>query len=937
MSQRTFVDYLSLSACTFHHSTLTKKNLLNRYSSNTGLSSLQILPKRCEGIDAFTQQQRSLVKKDADLRFALKKRTRHIFIATGLSITSLHVRRRAGMTSRIGGFHMGRFSHVFHQTIVGCLLGVLFIMLTTVTTIRAGFAAACPSEAYVSIPSDPWIPDISHSCFAQGRTIIQSTTDGNWSSPSTWGGTLPTRNDVVVVRHNVTLDTQTEAYDLAIYPNGTLSFETNAHTSLTVGTLMVMEGSTLQIGTAIDPVASDASASILFADRAINTTLDPGQYGHGLLVFGTLTVHGAPLSDTFVRLDAEPESGATTLSLEKPVTGWRAGDRVILPDTRQLTRNEDGADYVPQWEAQTVQSISGATVTLNQALAYPHKGARDGDGNPVFFPHVGNLTRNVVFQSVNPAGTRGYILLAHRATVDIRYAAFRDLGRTTVMPYDETTFDADGNATQIASNQLYRTPLTIYHLLGPTPVVNSYQYRLIGNAVDGGETDHPYRWCIGIIDSHFGLIQKNVCYNTMGSGIAMWTGSETENLVEHNFVMRVKGTGAKSVTSGIKKIQGNEGSGFYLKVNNRVRDNVAANIVPLPASIIEPIKGNANVDWHGWRMGYALYQSKMKNGVLRIPAAPGTDPSEYTTVTEGLPVLEFARNEVYGAVKHGVIKDYAGLSTDANGSTLTDLLKDFRAWHFHGNGYWGQSSNPVTLEGYAAYGDKQVKRGVGVNFHVAENLNFRLTQSTIHSLDTGMIAPPAPEFRVESGQTPNHGVVHVGQSHFRNYTNISVAPVARYNNGVGLPTRAITIQDVAFQTVNASGTSYENVPQYHIEMNFQTGNYVNLLVKNEVFVANYNNTGNDFQVYYLEQRPDFIVPETTVDAKGSVKMVGAPGPGLTNQDMVNNGDSPIAGEIAPCLNDTSYLEIKGYVCNASTGEVDVTPPAPPTGFRQVLE
>ena len=66
-------------------------------------------------------------------------------------------------------------------------------------------------------------------------------------------------------------------------------------------------------------------------------------------------------------------------------------------------------------------------------------------------------------------------------------------------------------------------------------------------------------------------------------------------------------------------------------------------------------------------------------------------------------------------------------------------------------------------------------------------------------------------------------------------------------------------------------------------------------------------------------------------------MVGAPGPGLTNQDMVNNGDSPIAGEIAPCLNGTSYLEIKGYVCNASTGEVDVTPPAPPTGFRQVLE
>ena len=279
-----------------------------------------------------------------------------------------------------------------------------------------------------------------------------------------------------------------------------------------------------------------------------------------------------------------------------------------------------------------------------------------------------------------------------------------------------------------------------------------------------------------------------------------------------------------------------------------------------------------------------------------------------------------------------MLKVYPG---DSNGSVLADLLKDFRAWHFYGNGYWGHSSNPVTLEGYTAYGDKQVKRGNGVDFHVAENLNFRLIQSNIQSLETGMIAPTAPEFRVESGETPNHGVVYVGQSLFRNYTNISVDPVARYKSGVGLPTRAITIQDVTFQTVNATGTPYETSTQYHIDMNFHTGSYLNLLVKNEVFVINYNNTGNDFQVYYLEQRPDFIVPESTYNAKGKIKMIGAPGPGLTNQDMVNNGDLPIAGEIAPCLNDTSFPEIKGYVCNS--GEGDTTSPDQPTGFREVVE
>lgn len=830
---------------------------------------------------------------------------------------------------------MGQFFNSVRQPLVGFVLGIFFITLNTITTIQPGFAAACPTEAYVSVPSDSWVPDISHLCFAQGRTIISSVTNGNWSSSATWGGTVPTGNDVVVIQHHVTFDTQTEVYDLAVASNGVLSFHPTADTSLTVGTLMVKEGGILQIGTTSNPISSNATASIFFADRPLNAALDPAQYGNGLLVFGSLAVHGATLSDTFVRLNAEPVAGTSNVSLEKPITDWQPGDRLVIPDTRQLTKNEDAEAYVPQWETRALQSVSGTLITLDQSLAFDHKGAQDGDDNVKFFPHMGNLTRNVVFQSINPKGTRGYTFFAHRANIDIRYAAFRDLGRTTVMPYDETVFDESGNPTQIATNHQYRTPITLHHLLGPSPVITPHQYILLGNAVDGGETDHPFRWCIGIINSHYGLIQKNICYNTAGSGIAMWTGAESQNVVEKNFVMRVKGTGAKSITSGIKKIMGNEGSGFYLKVNNRIRDNVAANIVPLPASIIEPIKGNTNVDWHGWRMGYALYQAQMKNGVISIPNTPGADPSEYVPVTQGLPILEFVRNEVYGAVKHGLIKDYAGVSVDSNGPELTDLVKEFRAWHFYGNGYWGHQSNPLTLESYTAYGDKRVKRGVGVNFHVAENLNFRLVQADIQSLEIGMIAPTAPNFRVESGEIPKQGVVFIGQTNFRNYTNISLDPVARYNNGVGLPTRTTTIENATFQKVNATGTSLQNSIQYDIDMNFHTGNFLNLIVKNEVFVTNYNNSGNDFQVYYLEQRPDFIVPETTLDAKGSIKMVGAPGPGLTNQALVNNGLSPIAGEIAPCLNSTSYPEIKGYTCNATGGEIDATPPAPPSGFRQI--
>src|SRR5262249_5368812 len=149
-------------------------------------------------------------------------------------------------------------------------------------------------------------------------------------------------------------------------------------------------------------------------------------------------------SDTFIRLAVEPKAGYSTLTLSVPVTGWQAGDRLILPDTRQLKSSEQGANYVPQWELLSLASISadGRVVTLSAPLQFDHLGARNPDGVLEFFPHVGNLTRNVVIRSQNSHGTRGHTLLTYRADVDIRYTQFSGLGRTTNDPLDDTTFDA---------------------------------------------------------------------------------------------------------------------------------------------------------------------------------------------------------------------------------------------------------------------------------------------------------------------------------------------------------------------------------------------------------------------------------------------------------------------------------------------------------------
>src|SRR5262249_35461741 len=155
---------------------------------------------------------------------------------------------------------------------------------------------------------------------------------------------------------------------------------------------------------------------IIIPDQPFDLVQDPSQYGHGLIALGKVTMSGAPLSDTFVRLAAEPHAGATTLTLATPVTGWRVGDRLVLPDTRQLVAAELFAAYTPQWEVLTIQAISAdqRTLTLTAPLQFDHFGAYDPSGVLDFLPHVADLTRNVVLRSQSSLGTRGTAMFTNR-------------------------------------------------------------------------------------------------------------------------------------------------------------------------------------------------------------------------------------------------------------------------------------------------------------------------------------------------------------------------------------------------------------------------------------------------------------------------------------------------------------------------------------------
>src|SRR5260370_27199988 len=147
---------------------------------------------------------------------------------------------------------------------------------------------------------------------------------------------------------------------------------------------------------------------------------------------GTVNTYGAAKA-AYVTLSQEAHAGDTVLHLAAAATGWQVGDKLQLPDTRQLTdliaANATNTNIAPQWESLTIQSISadGLTLTLSAPLQYDHLGARDANGVLDYLPQVLDMTRNVSIHSQSATATHGYALFTHRAHVHINYT---DVGRS---------------------------------------------------------------------------------------------------------------------------------------------------------------------------------------------------------------------------------------------------------------------------------------------------------------------------------------------------------------------------------------------------------------------------------------------------------------------------------------------------------------------------
>jgi hypothetical protein len=381
--------------------------------------------------------------------------------------------------------------------------------------------------------------------------LIHSAKSGPWSAADTWdGGKIPAAGDRVQVRagHTVTYDVKSDAGIRFLHVAGTLSVSPDKDTRLDVGLLKIQPGDeasedgfdcdahlpepkdgqpkpALEVGTPDRPIDAKHTALIrLIHVDGLNKDSCPAIICCG----GRMDLHGTPMNRTWVKLGVTAKKGDDTVTCAEAVTGWRAGDRILITATQLTpdgTRHRPGArGRIANTEEREIRAIDGAKIVLDKPLEVEHLGTGEYRGE------VANLSRNVIVESAEPDKARGHTMYHRNSAGSISYAEFRHLGKEGV---------------------LGRYSIH-YHLAGDT---------MRGSSVIGASIwDSGNRW-LTIHGTNFLVVRDCVGYQSVGHGFYLEDGTEVYNVLDRNLAVQAY-TGKKLPKQALPFDQ-NEGAGFW--------------------------------------------------------------------------------------------------------------------------------------------------------------------------------------------------------------------------------------------------------------------------------------------------------------------------------------------------------------------------------------
>lgn len=658
-------------------------------------------------------------------------------------------------------------------------------------------------------------------------------------------GDLPTRYPAIVVRSG-----------------GVLRFRTDVDTRLRLTTLIVMPGGRLEMGTATDPIKPNVKAELLINDIPIDLAADPNQWGNGLIAFGTVEMHGAAKT-SWANLGIEPKAGDTSLRFANAVTGWQAGDKLVIPDSRQrhvTEKQPDDVGYVCETERRDVVSVSadGFTVTLSAPLSYDHPGSRDPDGKIEDLPDVGNLSFNAIVRSESATGTRGHCIFLNRADVRIWNAQFRSLGRSTNAPFS-------------AANKKGRYSVHIEHLRGPADAAarGLPQFEFCNSSSWCGMDPNPFRWGIVIHGSHHGTVAGNVVHGWAGGGIVLEDGSETDNDVVFNLVTKIRrvGGGGQPDERGPNDVA-HEGVGIWARSYGNF------------------IIGNVCADCY---RGYRIWADGAE--AVRVPNFPGADttnPAEYTVRNAmNTPIAYFDNNTAYGGATDVALSFYAlGMKHyDQLPGTQPSVVNNFKAWAVRQIVYYNYKTARLTFNGFKARSDPaKITDSAPVCFFAGDYVqnDYTIRNADVQGFWVGFDSTIGDVQRIENSFFRCKLVVRqqhqwwLFQPHER-----------------ALPPRTLILRGVRFAALPGGSATL-------IRMNGRAHTrYGSLVVRDEVWVYDHNGQpGQNYRVFHAEQLGNATLAADMFDGPTKI-IVGCPVPNLTNALALAQHGVCHSGEIAP--------------------------------------
>lgn len=335
---------------------------------------------------------------------------------------------------------------------------------------------------------------------------------GNWSSPATWGGTIPGPEQDVVIPEGLTvsLDMSTEVGSILVM--GVLR-AAPVDMALTCDSLVVTGPTALfEVGTE----AARFQNAFTITLKGLASEGDPmmGAKVVGSMNGGTLQIHG-PDRVNWTQLNATALKNATSITLKEPVD-WLPGEEIVIAST-------DFDAHQAETRIITAVSPDHLTVSFTQGLQWMHYGV---------LQNYNNATRSFSLDERAEVG-----LLSRRIKIqgdaDSENAGFG--GHMMAM---KCNCGPTAGRGWIQGVELYR--------MGQKSALGRYPWHwhnagdVTGQYIKGCSIHHSFNRVVTVHNSNNAVVQDNVGYDHIGHGYFLEDGSETGNTFQHNLGILTK-------------------------------------------------------------------------------------------------------------------------------------------------------------------------------------------------------------------------------------------------------------------------------------------------------------------------------------------------------------------------------------------------------------